>query len=199
MEMRNLFVLGMVCAVLACSSPELRKTLAEHRAEVDATFKNPETSPLPQNDIASFTGVKYFAEDATFKVKATFKKASGELPFAFPHTNNKTYVYVKYGEVYFTIENKPCTLSVYQSPELSKQAGYEKYLFIPFTDLTNTDETYAGGRYLEFSIPDKEDVELDFNYAYTPYCAYNPTFSCPIPPKENNLPVAIKAGEKNYK
>jgi uncharacterized protein (DUF1684 family) len=39
---------------------------------------------------------------------------------------------------------------------------------------------------------------LDFNKAYNPYCAYNETYSCPIPPRQNNLPVAIKAGEKKY-
>lgn len=193
-------VLFFAVALAACSGgvEVVHKTVAEHRAEIDANFKDAEKSPLPKEAIASFTGVKYYAEDAAYKVKAKFKRSTGELPFAFPHTNSKTYVYVKYGELYFSLDNQPCTLSVYQSPELSKQAGYEKYLFIPFTDLTNGTETYAGGRYLEFSIPDKEDVDLDFNFTYTPYCAYNPAFSCPIPPKENNLSVAVKAGEKLY-
>ena len=73
-----------------------------------------------------------------------------------------------------------------------------KIYYIPFTDLTNGEETYGAGRYLDFKIPESEKVIIDFNLAYNPYCAYNHSYSCPIPPKENNLNIKIEAGEKTF-
>ena len=77
---------------------------------------------------------------------------------------------------------------------------YRNYLFVPFTDATTGDESYGSGRYLEFYIADIQNntLQLDFNKAYNPYCAYAAGYKCPIPPRENNLPLAIKAGEKNF-
>ena len=59
---------------------------------------------------------------------------------------------------------------------------------------------YETGRYLSIRSSEllKTEIELDFNMATNPYCAYNIEYSCPIPPKENQLDVAIIAGEKKY-
>ncbi|WP_192347263.1 DUF1684 domain-containing protein [Algoriphagus sp. Y33] len=67
-------------------------------------------------------------------------------------------------------------------------------LFLPFTDQTNGGETYGGGRYMGLTIPTGDTIELDFNKAYNPYCAYASGYACPIPPKENDLEVPIRAG-----
>jgi uncharacterized protein (DUF1684 family) len=74
---------------------------------------------------------------------------------------------------------------------------------MPFKDLTNGKETYGAGRYMDNHRPGMQQLagnffEIDFNYAYNPYCAYSPAFSCPLPPRENWLAVPIRAGEKNY-
>jgi len=199
------FALGAVLSFFAsCSSaPPVSEakalSLDAHRGQKDDRFRDWNTSPLPKKEIGSFTGLSYFPANDAFNVEAAFKKVSGEKPFALPATNDTSYVYVKYGELYFTIHQTACTLSVYQSPEITSGKGQEDYLFIPFTDLTNGKETYGGGRYLDFRIPKEEKVNIDFNYAYNPYCVYNPTgFYCPIPPKENQLLVRIEAGEKNF-
>ena len=72
-------------------------------------------------------------------------------------------------------------------------------LFLAFADVTSARETYGAGRYLDIKkIPGATSIELDFNKAYNPYCAYNENYTCPLPPKENFLKVAILAGEKNY-
>ena len=76
---------------------------------------------------------------------------------------------------------------------------YKDYLFLPFTDLTNGDTTYGGGRYIDMRIPEKNTIILDFNQSYNPYCAYGGNYSCPIPPAENNLDIAITAGVKKFK
>lgn len=193
----------LASAVWACNSNTPAGTYAgeieTQRQQNNDLFKDPARSPLPAEEIKEFTGLNYFPVDEKYKVKAQFTRTANGQPFNMPHTNNKTYVYVKYGELSFELDGKKCVLATYQSPELTAQPGNEKYLFIPFTDLSSGKESYGGGRYLEFSIPDAAECELDFNRAYNPYCCYNSSYSCPIPPAENDLPVAILAGEKKYK
>jgi uncharacterized protein (DUF1684 family) len=67
---------------------------------------------------------------------------------------------------------------------------------LPFTDLTNGHGSYGGGRYIDLRIPPagSRTIALDFNQAYNPSCAYNHAYSCPVPPPENRLNVAILAG-----
>ena len=85
-------------------------------------------------------------------------------------------------------------------PEIHREILEKNYLFVPFTDLTSGGESYGGGRYLDFFMDDIKNnyLEVDFNKAYNPYCAYATGFNCPIPPAENDLPVSIIAGEKNF-
>ena len=78
---------------------------------------------------------------------------------------------------------------------------YRDYLGLMFTDKTSGKETYDAGRYIDFNIGDikNDKLVIDFNKAYNPYCAYvKGKYSCPIPPRENYLPIAIEAGEKNF-
>ena len=83
---------------------------------------------------------------------------------------------------------------------LQKMEQYKDYLFIPFMDHTNGETTYGGGRYFDVMIGDIMDdkLVLDFNICYNPYCAFSDGYNCPVPPKENHLEVAIKAGEKMF-
>jgi hypothetical protein len=71
-------------------------------------------------------------------------------------------------------------------------------LSILFTDATSGKETYGAGRYLDLEPPVDGVYTIDFNRAYNPLCAYTSVYNCPIPPRENALPVAIRAGEKSY-
>ena len=72
-------------------------------------------------------------------------------------------------------------------------------LSLMFADETSAIETYGGGRYVDVMYRNTNSVVIDFNTAYNPYCHFNPEYSCPIPPRENMLNVAIEAGEKIYK
>jgi hypothetical protein len=85
---------------------------------------------------------------------------------------------------------------VYQNLGLLKNPEYEDYLFLPFNDYTNGNETYGGGRYLDVRIPKGNTMVLDFNKAYNPYCAYTYGYSCPVPPRGNSLETEINAGIK---
>lgn len=107
-------------------------------------------------------------------------------------------MYEKYGELHFTIDGKICKLNVYRSLDLKKTDEYKDYLFLPFSDTTNGNETYLGGRYIDLKITDGNTMVIDFNKAYNPYCAYNSKYSCPAVPQENVLDVAIRAGVKKF-
>ena len=110
--------------------------------------------------------------------------------------------YRTYGIIHFTINDSAVTLNIYQSQDLMTSPQYKDHLFIPFTDATSGEETYESGRYIDLEINDikTDKVLIDFNRAYNPYCAFvSGKYNCPIPPTENRLTVAIRAGEKAFK
>lgn len=175
------------------------KEIREHREKQEAEFRDSLTSPLEKKDRKEFKGLNYYPVDLKYRVKATFVKNEHPVLFKMKTSTTRLPDYVKYGEVHFTIDGQEHILEVYQSPEISRMPGFEKYLFIPFTDKTNGIETYDVGRYLDFQRPDSVDVIVDFNQCYNPYCSYNHSYSCPIPPAANALPIEINAGEKLYR
>ena len=99
----------------------------------------------------------------------------------------------------FDLKEKPFKLNIYQNQDLIKKEGFEDYLFLPFLDNTNGEESYGGGRYIDMRIPDGDTIIVDFNSAYNPYCAYNEKYSCPIVPRENYLDTEVRAGVKAFK
>ena len=166
--------------------------------KINSEFKDPEESPLPKEERERFVALDFFPFDPDFRVKAEFLRTPNEAAFAMSTTSGKTKMYVKYGELYFRLKGEEVQLNVYQSLSLSQTEEYKDYLFLPFTDPTNGVTTYGGGRYVDMRIPSGKMVELDFNKAYNPYCAYSGGYSCPIPPKENDLKIPITVGVKKY-
>lgn len=175
------------------------ETIAAHRAKQEAEFRDPEESPLSKEDFKTFKGLKYFPPDLKYRVKARFVKNEKPELFKMKTSTTRLPSYRKYATVYFLLDGQEYSLEVYQSPDLMKVAEYEDYLFVPFTDKTNGNETYDVGRYLELRIPSSDEVILDFNLCYNPYCSYDSRFSCPIPPAVNDLPIEIRAGELKYR
>ncbi len=143
---------------------------------------------------------RFFPINSEYYVSCRFEKIIDSTGFTMKTSDNGLQHYYKYGQLSFILLGKGCRLFVYQSPKLMKTEKYKDYLFVPFTDSTTGDETYGSGRYLDFYIPEIKNntLYLDFNKAYNPYCAYATGFHCPFPPKENNLPVAVRAGEMNF-
>jgi uncharacterized protein (DUF1684 family) len=178
---------------------QARKQIEEHRQKQQQEFKDKKTSPLLKSDRRKFKGLNYYPIDLKYRVNATFVKTETPDLFKMKTTTDRLPDYRKYGEVTFMIDGQNFKLEVYQSPDIMKRPGYEDYLFIPFTDVTNGTETYEVGRYIEFRIPPTAEVVVDFNQCYNPYCSYGPGFSCPIPPQVNNLQIAVPAGEKKFK
>lgn len=162
-------------------------------------FLDSKKSPLDENDFKTFKSLDFFPIDEKFVVKARFVKSENEEEFDMKTTTERLPKYIKYGELFFEISGKSFRLNAYRNISLSQKSGYEDYLFLPFFDLTNGNETYIGGRYIDFRIPkDFNNVIIDFNKAYNPYCAYNHKFSCPLVPLDNNLEIEIMAGVKKF-
>ena len=143
----------------------------------------------------------FYPIDADYRVAANFKRANNINWFAMETSGTIKKTFRIYGTLRFMLHDTLLTLNVYQSQSLMNTDEYQNHLFLPFTDLTSGDETYTGGRYIDLLINDIVDniMIIDFNKSYNPLCAYvNGKYNCPIPPRENELPVAIFAGEKTF-
>ncbi len=179
--------------------PDAHADIITFQEKLNEEFKNPETSPLPDRYRKNFESLVFFAPDTTLIVRARLELTPNALPFDMPTTTERKSREVVYGIAHFTLYGKKQQLEIYQNKELMLTEGYEDYLFLPFTDRTNGEETYTGGRYLDLRIPDGDTITLDFNRAYNPYCAYNKKYSCPLVPSVNALDEAITAGVKAFR
>lgn len=175
------------------------KEIEAHREKQRMEFLDPTESPLKPRDLKHFSDLDYFPIDLKYRVAASYKEHDAKKFVSIKTTTNRLPEYVRFAELTFDIEGRTYTLQAYQNQELLTDPEYTDYLFIPFNDGTNGDETYGGGRYIDFRIPSKGEAILDFNQCYNPYCCYNGKYSCPIPPQENYLPVKIQAGVKDFK
>ena len=172
--------------------------MKEHQKEFNKQFKTEGESPLTEKDRKRFKELDFFDIDLSFRVEANFVRTKDEVSFKMKTSTDRLPEYVKYGELHFKLKGEKLKLNVYQNVKLIEKEEYKDYLFIPFTDLTNGETSYGGGRYIDFKKPTQEEVILDFNKSYNPYCAYSGRYSCPIPPIENHLLVEINAGVKKF-
>ncbi len=184
--------------VVDITSNDYLKEIEQHRDSINNLFRDSEASPLTDEDRKAFKDLDFFPADSSYRVKARFVRTPNEKSFLMPTTTDRKAVYTKYGELHFKLVNKDYKLNIYQNTEIILTEGYEDYLFLPFTDLTNGEQTYGGGRYIDMRIPDNDTITIDFNKAYNPYCTYNKKYSCPIVPGENDLDIEIRAGVKDF-
>lgn len=139
-----------------------------------------------------FAGLEYFPIAAKWRVEARFEPY--QPPKTIPITNvlSMTDDEVSPGALAFEVDGKTYRLD----PILEKG---ETDLFVMIADETTGKETYGAGRYIYVSPPDASGkVVLDFNKAYSPPCAFTNHATCPLPPRQNHLPIRIDAGEKKY-
>ena len=196
--MKNFLVLIISLLLTSCVSQSQRKEIADiqkFQQELNTEYKNPKKTPLRGDHFTNFKEHPFFPINLKYRVSAKLTKTENAEPFELPTSSGKTKTYQEYGKASFVLDGKELTLTLYQSLALSKQEGYEDYLFLPFRDATNEIETYGGGKYMDLKIPTGNTIILDFNKSYHPLCAYNAfDYSCPIVPRENFLPVRIEAG-----
>ena len=172
---------------------EYIERITTEREEKDQFMRSSRDSPFKGRE---YKGLQYYEPDPEYKLTAAFEPAEGKEVVFIPTSDNKEKRYRKYGHAEFELHGEKNRLLILELADGSKDEGH---LFIPFGDATSADQTYGGGRYLDIKHrPNEVVVQLDFNQAYNPYCAYNPEYSCPLPPKENLLLIPIQAGEKSY-
>ena len=169
--------------------------LTPFQREINDFFKDASVSPLKKRDLKNFRGLDFFTYDSTYLVTAKLTKTPKEKPFMMLTTTDMMVEYIKYGTVSFELLNNQYSLDIYKNLE---DPNERDNLFLPFLDDTNGNESYGGGRYINLDIPQVDNLIIDFNSAFNPYCVYDEKYSCPIVPRENYIPLEIKAGVKNF-
>ena len=187
----------LFCSAMAFAQKDL-SSAEKFQFELNQSYADSLKSPLKKEDFKQFKGLDFFSINEKYIFEATFIRTKKEKPFGMKTTTSRTPLYKKYGELNFEIDGKALKLNVYQNVDLNKKAGYEDFLFLPFSDLTCGKESYIGGRYVDMKIQKGKTWTIDFNKAYNPYCAYNYEYSCPIVPLENDLNIEILAGVKKF-
>ncbi len=171
--------------------------LVEMRIDKNEEYKDPAQSPLMESDLPDFDGLNYYYPATDLRYHVPFEKEAGADTITLVKRKGQTVDYLRKGYVSFEHEGKAHRLAVFGPVDT---AQYGDYLWLPFSDETTGVETYGGGRYLDMELDADGTVELDFNFAYNPLCDYNPErYNCTLPPDENNLTFAVKAGEKLFK
>lgn len=141
--------------------------------------------------VKNFKGVERYPVNLEWRLEGRFEKYDEERTIEITNIVGQTYAQPNPGRLVFEIEG-----TEYGLDALSE--GGPEY-FVIFGDKTNEHETYPSGRYMYVQPADENDrVIIDFNKSYNPPCAFTEFATCPLPPKQNVLPIAITAGEKKY-
>lgn len=192
---RNIFAL--YAGIRNCPPNERAGSWEVFRQTRDDLFAQHPQTPLNAHQLNNFSGIEYFEYDPAYAVL-------GELNFDVEREMltaeldvDGLFRYTRVATIDFSLIGRLYHLNLYWIE------GYGGALYLPFGDLTNGKQTYGGGRYLFDAIKGadlgtfSDQLVLDFNFAYNPSCAYNDSWSCPLTPPENRLPIEILAGEKS--
>ena len=188
-------LISLVYSFMGADDSAYQKKIEKQREEKNQYMRTASDSPFAGN-VEDFKGLTYFAPDIKYKIKARLVPVENKKAVVLPTSDGKSKRYMEYAYAVFKVDGIEHRLLIL---EIIDMGPYRGTLFLAFGDDTSARETYGAGRYLDVKKPKKPtSIILDFNEAYNPYCAYNDIYSCPFPPKENLLTVAIKAGEKTY-
>jgi uncharacterized protein (DUF1684 family) len=174
---------------------EWAERLRENRREKDEFFAEHPQSPIPPGEREGFDGLEYFEPDPDCRVAATVTVHDRPDPVEMETSDGRTVRYERVITFAFELDGETREVHGY------RQGPDDETIFVPFRDKTTGQGTYEGGRYMELEpdgeLTDGGEVTLDFNLAYSPFCAFSETFSCPYPPEENWLETTVTAGERH--
>lgn len=180
------------------SEPDPEQAWWNWRETREALFRDHPQSPLPIETRATFGGGTYFDYDPRWRVTAEIVDLD-RVPQDIASSSGGTFSFTRIGLARFSLPGGPAL-----ELELSWSAGYGGGLFLAFGDETTGVDTYGGGRYLLDTVkgsdlgsgPYGDTFVLDFNFSYNPSCSYDSTWSCPLAPEVNRLPLPVRAGER---
>ena len=178
-----------LCLSLGSASADdsVRAQIEVLRAAKDSLLKS-EDSPLLPAQRARFEQLAYYPIDLRYRLRGELHIYGRQRIVEIPNTDDTTTELERLGRFVSAFGEKNFWLEVYRSPQTGETEVF-------FKDLTNGHTTYGGGRYARLTREDDGMYVIDFNNAYNPYCAYNPTYICPLPPQQNHLDFAVEAGE----
>lgn len=168
-----------------CAAGSLRWTIIQRGDRIGIRVRD-----LEHPALKSFKGVDRFPADTIWRVTA--RLVTDPYTRSIPITNvlGQTTQTPLAGRLHFNLNGRPMVLDALKE-------GDE--LFIIFGDETSGSETYPAGRFLYAPMPGADGLTvLDFNRAINPPCAFTPYATCPLPPRQNVLTVAVRAGEKDH-
>ncbi|QSS96947.1 DUF1684 domain-containing protein [Psychroflexus sp. ALD_RP9] len=194
---KTLLLFFIIITQIAISQTTYQNEIKTFQKELNKFYSDPEESPLGLKDLKSFQGHPFFPINKTYRVNAQLTKIKNPKPFKMQTSTLRKPTYVRYAYAEFKLKGNKYKLALYRKVNESVKNDIDDHLFLPFTDLTNGLETYGGGRYIDLKIPEGNEIIIDFNKAYQPYCAYSYRYSCPVPPAENELNLRIEAGVQN--
>ena len=191
-------VAEIYAAVRHTASSEPQLAWDTFRAARDSLFHAHPQSPLSAEARATFQPLEYFPYDPLWRLTGRLSQAVAADTFSLDLPADGRIHYTRVAQAEFSVDGQAAHLSLFWIE------GYGGGLFLPFTDATCSVECYGGGRYLFDTIKGADlgvtpaEIVLDFNYAYNPSCAYDARWVCPLAPRENRLPFAVRAGERAY-
>lgn len=142
------------------------------------------------DELLRYKGIERYPVEYSWKLPATFEPAASGETIDITNVLGQTTAVPLTGRYVFEVDGTEYKLSA---------TGTGNKLFVVFADATNGKETYGAGRFIYIDKPDSTGrAVIDFNKSYNPPCAFTEFATCPLPPKQNVLPVSILAGEKNY-
>lgn len=169
--------------------------ITKERKEKDRFISTSSESPF-RNSPESFKGLVYYPPEPKYKIIADLNPIENKKTVTLATNDGKEQRYLEYAYAEFDLDGYHHRLLILEVIDMGPFRGT---LFFAFGDETSAVETYGAGRYLDLAkVPGSSTITLDFNKAYNPYCAYNDTYSCPLPPSENLLSIPVRAGEKTY-
>jgi uncharacterized protein len=187
--------MALLCAVAiaACGvAPAPGGDVNAWRADKDRFMRESDESPVPPAARAAFPPLTYFPIDPAYRVPASLSPDAAGNGLELPTSTGQRRKMRRAGTLRFTLKDQELTLAAFVDAEQNDL----RRLFVPFNDITNGNETYPGGRYLDLDRTATGIYDLDFNRAYHPFCVYNSQYDCPYPPRENRLKIPVRAGER---
>ena len=183
-----------VLGIAACTVREVpyEDEIAAWRTDKDRFMRESSESPVVATERSAFPALPYFPINQEYRVPASLNVSRADDILEMSTSTGQKRRMQRIGTLEFTLKGQPLKLTAFAE----ENDAQLRRLFVPFRDLTNGSETYPAGRYLDLERTATGVYDLDFNRAYHPFCLFNATYDCPVPPRENRLPIPIRAGEQ---
>ena len=190
---RVIVAIVVLLGLAACTAREIpyADEIAAWRADKDRFMRESKESPVVEAERAAFPPLLYFPINPEYRVPAALTVAKVDDILEMQTSTGQRRSMQRIGALEFTLKGQPLKLTAFAEATDTQL----RRLFVPFHDLTNGSDTYPGGRYLDLERTPTGVYDLDFNRAYHPFCVFNATFDCPVPPRENRMAIPVRAGE----